>query len=301
MNRALANLRIRSYDRALKDVKLITEYDRPPEKALYRASQAQYYLGRFRHCFETLTKLLREYPGNEAAIREKARAQRRLVEQKHGRYEFRNMYDASKAAPLYLDHATHVGPVKVKKSEGRGRGLFITKNVVAGELLLCEKAFSYSYEEKKAGKSEDSSGIPMLANILTNRVTVGTQVDLMKEIIQKLKWNPCFLRSITALHHGSYIPVREADVDDHPVIDTYVPCRNQVSMLFHWHILIYKPSCLRCYCRCSHHAAASDICGCIKASMSTGFNILISNILLSHQFFALQQIFHSTSTIRALT
>ena len=259
MNRALANLKIRSYDQALKDVKVLIAQDHPPQKALYRASQALYYLGRFRLCLEMLVRLLRDYPENQTAIREKFRAEQRLVEQKNGRYDFDNMYFAARAKSLYLDNASYVGSVKVKSSEGRGLGLFTTKNVVAGELLLCEKAFSYSHEDKNAGNLEDSPEIPILANMLTNRITVGTQVDLLKETIQKLKWNPSFLSSVTALHHGSYKPAEETNED---VIDTYVPCRIHLSMQFYCGLLIFKPSCLHCYCCCFHYATASEVYFC---------------------------------------
>lgn len=219
MNRALAHLRIRSYDRVLWDLASSMVQDHPPEKALYRASQALYYLGRFRHCEITLGKLLLTYPGNEAAIREKARVEQRLLEQKSGQYDFSNMCYASMSKPLYLDHSSYVKSVKVQKSQGRGLGLFTTKNVVAGELLLCEKAFSYCYEERNAEKSEGSSEISILGNMLTNRITTGTQVLLLKETIQKLKRNPSFIPSVTALHHGSYVPIEESKKD---FVDTYV-------------------------------------------------------------------------------
>ena len=53
------------------------------------------------------------------------------------------MYRAAKDTPPCLDNATFAGNVEVQASKGRGRGLFTTKDVIAGELLLCEKAFSY--------------------------------------------------------------------------------------------------------------------------------------------------------------
>lgn len=153
---------------------------------------------------------------------------------------------------------SYVGPVKVEKSEGRGLGLFTTKNVVAGELLICEKAFSYAYEGENMKNLEEFSWIPIIANILTNRITTGAKVSLLEETIQKLKSNLSLLPCITALHHGSYEPAEESKED---VIDTYVPCRCHFFLIFFdWHPLIYKPSCLRCYCCCSLCATASDVC-----------------------------------------
>lgn len=227
MNRALAHLKIRSYDLVLRDLQVSIAQDHPPEKALYRTSQAQYFLGRFQHCLVTLATLLREYPRNRAAVRLKSRAEQRLMEQRTGRYDFRKMYNDCISKILYLDHGSYVGPVKIKNSQGRGLGLFTTKNVVAGELLLCEKAFSYSFQESNAENTEDASGILILANIFTNGITAGTQVDLMKETIQKLKWNPSFIPSVTTLCHGSYVPAEEIKED---VVDTYVPRRHRLSI-----------------------------------------------------------------------
>jgi hypothetical protein len=55
-----------------------------------------------------------------------------------------------------------------------------------------------------------------------NRMSIGTQSDLITTIVQKLWRNPSFLPEFTALHHGSYKPVNVTEVDGKPIIDTYV-------------------------------------------------------------------------------
>lgn len=259
MNRALANLNIHSYDEALNDLRWLMVQDHPPEKAIYRNAQALYHLGHFQLCRATLTKLLRDYPKNENALREKARVEQRLAERKSGIYDFRKMYCASRAKSLDLDHSSYFGPVMVKVSRGRGFGLFTTDHVKAGDLLLCEKAFSYSHKEN-AVRSKDSSGTPVLANMLTNRIMIGTQVSLMKETIQKLKLNPSLLSTVTSLHHGTYVPSKETDdeVDDE-VIDTYVSRQVLMSISCCWHVLMHRPLCLCRYCYCSHYTTASAV------------------------------------------
>jgi hypothetical protein len=119
-----------------------------------------------------------------------------------------------------LDHATFTGPVVVKLSPGRGRGLFTTKAVKPGELLLCEKAFAYCYAGSSEEISKASSKIKLLVNIHTNQMTMGTQSDLITAIVQKLWRNPSLLSDFTTLHHGSYEPVCVTEVDGQPVIDT---------------------------------------------------------------------------------
>jgi hypothetical protein len=73
------------------------------------------------------------------------RMQCRLQEIATGQYDFPALLrevERMKWQPR-LDHATHVGPVEVRmcKDKSVGRGLFVTKDVKAGDLLLCEKAF----------------------------------------------------------------------------------------------------------------------------------------------------------------
>jgi len=71
-----------------------------------------------------------------------------------------------------------------------------------------------------AGKhAAESSGIGLLLNVYTNRVTIGTQSDLITRIVQKLWRNPSLLPEFMALHHGSYKPVDVIEVDGKPIID----------------------------------------------------------------------------------
>lgn len=108
----------------------------------------------------------------------------------------------------------------VKISPDRGRGLFTTKAVKAGELLLCEKAFAHCYAGSSEESSKDGSKINLLVNIHTNRMTMGMQSDLITAIVQKLWRNPSLLSEFATLHHGSYEPVCVTEVDGKPVIDT---------------------------------------------------------------------------------
>ncbi len=111
------------------------------------------------------------------------------------------------ARPPHLDHATYVGPVAGKDAPGRGRGLFTTTAVEAGELLLCEKAFAHCY----AGSSDESpkycSKINLM-NVHTNRMVVGMQSDLITAVVQKLWRNPSVLSKFATPHHGSCELVR---------------------------------------------------------------------------------------------
>lgn len=204
LNRALAHLKEGGFDAALRDTQYPSFQANTPEKALYRASQALYGLGRFLECQENLKQLGNCFQGNADAVKMRERVHQRLNEQQHCRYDFKLMYnELSQQRPPHLDHATFVGPVITKPSQGRGRGLFTTKALKAGELIMCEKAFTHCYASTVEDNSEASSKISLLLSSHTDRITMGTQSDLITTTVQKLRRTP-FLRSqFTALHHGS--------------------------------------------------------------------------------------------------
>ena len=223
LNRALAYLKSEKFDAALADTTCLTSSSDAPEKALYRESQALYKLGRFSECKDTLSLLCKMYPNNVDATKELTRVGLRLAEQKNGTYDFKAIYEeVSKLRPPHLDHATFTGPATIKASKNCGRGLFTTKPVKAGDLILCEKAFAHCYANTKEENSADSSKICLLLNVDTNRMSIGTQSDLITTIVQKLWRNASLLAEFMALHHGSYKPVDVTEVDDKPVVDTYV-------------------------------------------------------------------------------
>lgn len=95
---------------------------------------------------------------------------RRIVEQEKGMYDWDSMLKEAKNGKTDSDHADYVGPIEVRVCEDPkgGRGLFVTRDVEPGELLLVEKAFSAAFVEhlkrsKKVEKSEkaaDDGSVP---------------------------------------------------------------------------------------------------------------------------------------------
>ncbi len=57
-------------------------------------------------------------------------------------------------------------------------------------------------------------------NMTTNRSVIGTQADLITEIVQKLHRNPSLLPALNALHHGDYEAVDATKVDGSAIVDT---------------------------------------------------------------------------------
>lgn len=217
LNRALTFLKTHQFDAALRDVAGASSASKPSEKALFRKSQALYNLQRFRESCDVHRVLAKEYPENNDAKSEFNRATARLAEQESGKYQFKRLQlEASKRRPPRLDRATYIGPVTVRPTESRGRGLFTTEAVKAGDLLFCEKAFAYAFHDA----DDPSKGIALLINAQTDTMIVGTQTELIGLIVQKLYKNPSLMSIFTDLYHGSHKPVQVSEIDGIPVVDT---------------------------------------------------------------------------------
>jgi tetratricopeptide (TPR) repeat protein len=217
-NRSLAYLKTKQFDAVLPDTKFPNFGSNPPEKALFRAAEALYFLGRFKESIGVLEKLHTSFPENQQALTVLERAQKRHIEESTGVYDFKLLQrEAKKLRPPHLDHATYIGAIEIRKSAAKGRGLFVTRAVKAGDLLLCEKAFTYAY----APESGDAkSNMTLLLNIETEQGFMGGQADLVRITAQKLYCNPSVAPAFTALHHGTYKPASALSVDGKPIVDT---------------------------------------------------------------------------------
>jgi tetratricopeptide (TPR) repeat protein len=221
-NRALAYLKTKQYDAALCDTGYPNLITTTSEKALFRAAEALYHLGRYSECCELLERLHTTSPTNQQASKVLNRAKSRVLEHTTGEYDFGDLQKKAKhLRPPLLDAATYVGPVEIRQTQNKGRGLFVNRAVKAGDLLLCEKAFSYAYVvEDGESKGERSSQLSVLLNTETERGFLGGQADLLQAIVQKLHRNPSLAKAFTKLYHGSYEAVTTSAVDEEPVVDT---------------------------------------------------------------------------------
>ncbi|KAJ5812101.1 TPR domain protein [Penicillium riverlandense] len=215
LNRALVFLRVGQLDDALRDI----PNPKISEKALFRKAQALYRLGRYRESCDVFKILCQEYPGNNAASKEFMRAIARLAEQVNGKYPFKQLQlEAAQLRPPHLDRATYIGPISVRRTNSHGRGLFTTKAVKAGDILLCEKAFAHSFVDHTGF----TRSAVVLINPETNRMSLGGQAELITLIVQRIYKNASLVPVITDLHHGSYNSPEICEVDDAPVVDTFL-------------------------------------------------------------------------------
>lgn len=77
----------------------------------------------------------------KASVREDIeRAEKRLKEQKTGVYDFVAMSKSATRDHLSLDHASFLSNTKIGPAGARGRGLFATKEISHGDIIMVEKA-----------------------------------------------------------------------------------------------------------------------------------------------------------------
>ncbi|KAM0426404.1 hypothetical protein ACHAPT_008451 [Fusarium lateritium] len=218
LNRSLTNLKLGRPENALSDAFEGRDPRAPAEKSLFREARAMYELGVFGQCLGKLKLLAESYPDNKAVGPEMDRVKARLDEQQNGKYSFSEMYRQARMTPPLIDCANFSGPVEIRPSPGRGRGLFTTKAVSAGELLVCEKAFAYSFIDDK----EKGARINLLMNLATKKMTVGGQACLLPQIVQKLYHNPALSCAFLDLHYGDYQTVGVSECDGAPVVDSFL-------------------------------------------------------------------------------
>ncbi|KAJ5042254.1 uncharacterized protein L3040_004807 [Drepanopeziza brunnea f. sp. 'multigermtubi'] len=161
-----------------------------------RQAEILYSQGEYRDASEILKTLCKEYPENSQAKKDLTKTIFRLLEQQRGGYNFKSLYaEVEKLRPPRLDRATYFEPVEVRNSQLTGRGLFTKSAVKAGDLLVCEKAFSYCYIDSLAG----------------------TEAALREATLRKLGENPGSLSALSSVYHGSYVP--KLEVDGQPFVD----------------------------------------------------------------------------------
>ncbi|KAF4439880.1 unc-45 like b [Fusarium acutatum] len=187
------------------------------EESLLLQTRAFYNLGNFEECLQKLRVLTTVFPKSVPGWSMKSTIFKRLEEQYDGEYAFEDMLVEAQEAPPLIDRATFSSLVEIRDAPGRGKGLFLTKEVSAGDLILCEKAFSYCFMDGKSHKT-----YPILANVPRNEVETGGSVHLWAQVTQKLYHNPEHIDTIQDLFHGDQKKLQTTECDGSPVVDSFM-------------------------------------------------------------------------------
>jgi tetratricopeptide (TPR) repeat protein len=220
-NRAHINLLLIQLDEAKADAKdsLISQEDQRSKdldsKAYFRAGCAAYNLGEYMEAnrfFENQQKLT---PGEKSITANLRKVEMRLSEQERGTHDLKKIRAGLSRARPRVDAASFIGNTKVRDSQGRGRGLFATRDIPLDGMVMCEKGFCvvWGYE------SEALTAITY--DVRDDRIRV-SPVGLSKSTVQKLLSNPSQIERVMDLY-GDYQgdPKSESRTEDGTIVDTF--------------------------------------------------------------------------------
>ncbi|KAF2770519.1 hypothetical protein EJ03DRAFT_270369 [Teratosphaeria nubilosa] len=224
-NRAMANLCLKRHERALADAlaAIIPEgceaeakLKELNNKAYFRAGRSAYELGRFDDAESYYNKMSELVPGDADAVKELKRTKLRLQEASTGVYDFAAMSKSVSKKRPHLDHASFTENVEVRDAGSSDRGLFAKTNIKAGEVILCEKAFSAAFGDEK------QSSIYILMNLNTNQISMGKHAMLLFNVVKKMLHSPTEATRFFDLHDGGYDPkCAVTNVDGVVAVDTF--------------------------------------------------------------------------------
>ncbi|KAK2037417.1 tetratricopeptide [Colletotrichum somersetense] len=218
-NRAHVNLLLNRLDEAIFDAKasisrkndqLSRELD---GKAFLRAGCAAYNQGEYyeaKSFFEEQQKLM---PNDKGVSLQLRRVNSRIHEKETGAYDLRKLKSGLSQASQHMDVATFTRNTEIKDSVGRGRGLFATRNIPPGELVICEKAFCI----------ENQSSTAITYDVRDKRIRV-SPIGLTMSITQKLLDNPSQITKVMDLYgdyQGDQSSRQVSRTADGPVVDSF--------------------------------------------------------------------------------
>ncbi|KAL2165987.1 hypothetical protein VTG60DRAFT_3477 [Thermothelomyces hinnuleus] len=206
--RANINLILGRYDAAKADALASrTGTSARDWRAYYNAGRAAYGLCEYRESEELLSRALEmTEPGsqNEKVSRELERCRARLREEATGEYDFAAMRASLGPRSVHMDRGSFLVNTRVGESarHGGGRGLFATRDLAAGELVMVEKAtlMPNQYEPSRASAA------------------------LYALMVRQLCDNPSLAGPVLGLYDGGYARTGAEGtlVDGVPVVDVFL-------------------------------------------------------------------------------
>lgn len=217
LNRCHARVSSQHFDSALEDAKAVLERLPGNEKALFRAAKALYGLRRYKESADQLSKVVNLFPQNREANRDFGRCLDRLREERGG-FDFAAMLDEaiSKSPKPDMDRADYTGPIEVRDCalKSHGRGVFSTRPIKAGELLLVEKSFcsTFANDSSSTGKRDETTGL------WGDKCVSELRADIATTIFVKLHRNPSLVPAFADLFPGPEA-IEELDEIGNPIVD----------------------------------------------------------------------------------
>ncbi|TLD17997.1 hypothetical protein PspLS_10479 [Pyricularia sp. CBS 133598] len=163
-------------------------------KALFRAGKAAYDMRDFDQARKHFEAALELDDNHKQTQLELSRTMKRLSEQQSGEYNFSRMLKSVTMQHSQLNHASFLSRTKIAPTGNRGRGLFSTVSLSAGDVIFVEKAFFTAHR--------DGEDLSVLININTDVVSLGTHNLRLFGILDKMTWNPSLAKKYHDLYDG---------------------------------------------------------------------------------------------------
>lgn len=208
LDRSLAGLHLTRYDASILDA--FRSISNGPDdrakfmdaKAWFNRGHANYQLGRYDDALNAFRRMLMLAPFDPQGHEELKNTRERLLEQQQGAYNFAEMIDEVPENGFFADRASFLSRTEVRQTQDRGRGLFATKDIRMGDLVLCEKAFMAAHPNDRTPRST---------------------VPVWLHSVQKVVDNPSQSRDLLSLYTGQprTSPISAPIIDGIPVVDTF--------------------------------------------------------------------------------
>ncbi|KAG8909175.1 hypothetical protein FRC01_007094 [Tulasnella sp. 417] len=208
LNRAMTYLKLGHAGAALSDCSHALGQQELPSslrvKALYRKAQALYGLGRWAEAETAFEATASEFPSEAASCEPWVeRCRKRRQENETGSYNWLEMYAASLSKARRLDVADYKGDIEVVAfpTRGGGRGVIVTEDVTAGQLLLVSKAFVSAFP--------DDCNPPetlLIQNLITMTGQYGCGASLGTKVAERIAGDPGCARLVYDLYAGPSLP-----------------------------------------------------------------------------------------------
>jgi hypothetical protein len=213
--------------------------------ALFFQSLAAYELRCYRKAGELLDRLgmtaktVNNSPSKEitSRIRTARKAvESRLREQQHGDYDWLSLFRTSmtqRSEQRYLmEAADFIGPVKLDWAPGKGRGLFLTRDVRAGEILIVEKAIGVGVKGENVTDHRKSYDF-LFRRTLVPGFTTASEMEAA-QVIHGVLDNPGLYHQLAQLSGGSRsdtLPSLKVPPSENAWLESEVPALKQLDLV----------------------------------------------------------------------
>lgn len=215
-NCAACRLKLLKFDEALSDATKAIQLDSNHDKSIYRKGEALFGLRRFVDSKKTFLSLLKAATGNfQKELNEKLFFVSTSIRQSvYGEYRIQKAPDDKYILEDKFNENYFSSSLEIRNSPGKGRGIFLNKDVKKNELLIVETALISS----EIVQNEQTIRTPSLD--FTNRKAT-THDRLLHQVLEKTGQSKAAYARFSILYDGTqsctYIPNLDFyRYDDHP-------------------------------------------------------------------------------------